>query len=155
MFVWDPYNLTSTLDSFSFLDQSIRTEKHNTNLASFQVHAHALDTGGEFDQLFGLDIAHAMHTGNTVTNGQNTACLSKTRLFLDTSDSLLEDGRNFGGRCFGIGGVCPDLLGGGIEGCWCSGPGLSKILVSTTHSNATLIRLQSATKSLLSALRSF
>jgi hypothetical protein len=74
-------------------------------LAGFQVHAHALDTGGELDQFFGLDIAHAMDTGNTVTDGQNTTCLSKTRLFLDTADSLFEDGGDFGWRRFGIGSI--------------------------------------------------
>jgi hypothetical protein len=40
-------NFSSTLDSLAFLDQSIGTEKHNTDLTSFQVHAHALDTGCE------------------------------------------------------------------------------------------------------------
>jgi hypothetical protein len=61
-------------------------------LTGFQVHAHALDTGSELDEFFGLDIAHAMDTRNTVTNGQNAASLSKTCLFLYTTDSLLEDG---------------------------------------------------------------
>ena len=41
------YNLTGTLDSLAFLDQSIGTEQHNTDLTGFQVHAHALDTRGE------------------------------------------------------------------------------------------------------------
>ena len=41
------YNLSGTLDGLAFLDQTIGTEKHNTDLAGFQVHAHALDTGGE------------------------------------------------------------------------------------------------------------
>jgi hypothetical protein len=41
----ETYNLTGTLDSLAFLDQSIGTEKHNTDLTGFQVHAHALDTG--------------------------------------------------------------------------------------------------------------
>jgi hypothetical protein len=40
-------NLSGTLDSLALLDQTIGTEKHNTDLAGFQVHAHALDTGGE------------------------------------------------------------------------------------------------------------
>jgi hypothetical protein len=41
------YNLSGTLDGLAFLDQTIRTEKHDTDLTGFQVHAHALDTGGE------------------------------------------------------------------------------------------------------------
>lgn len=47
MFVTDTYDLTSTLDSLTLLDQSVGTEKHNTDLAGFEVHAHALDAGGE------------------------------------------------------------------------------------------------------------
>jgi len=38
------YNFSGTLDGLAFLDQTIRTEEHNTDLASLQVHAHALDT---------------------------------------------------------------------------------------------------------------
>lgn len=41
------YNGTSTLDSLAFLDETIGTEQHNTDLAGFEVHAHTLDTGGE------------------------------------------------------------------------------------------------------------
>jgi len=41
------YNLSGTLDGLALLDQSIGTEQHNTDLAGFEVHAHALDTGGE------------------------------------------------------------------------------------------------------------
>jgi hypothetical protein len=40
----DAYNFSSSLDSLTFLDKTIGTEKHNTDLASFQVHAHTLDT---------------------------------------------------------------------------------------------------------------
>jgi hypothetical protein len=43
----DTHNFSGTLDSLAFLDQTIGTEEHNTNLASFQVHTHALDTRGE------------------------------------------------------------------------------------------------------------
>lgn len=90
--VHNPYDLPGTLDAFTFLDETIRTEKHDTDLASFQVHAHASDTGGEFDQLLGLYIAQAMDTSNTVTNGQNTTSFSEASLFLDTANSLLENG---------------------------------------------------------------
>lgn len=41
------YNLAGTLDGLTLLDETIGTEKHNTDLASFQVHAHALDARGE------------------------------------------------------------------------------------------------------------
>jgi hypothetical protein len=41
------YDLASAANGLALLDQTVRTEKHNTDLASFQVHAHALDTRGE------------------------------------------------------------------------------------------------------------
>jgi hypothetical protein len=44
---WHTHNLSGTLDCLAFLDQTIGTEKHDTDLSSFQVHAHSLDTGGE------------------------------------------------------------------------------------------------------------
>lgn len=41
------HDLSGTLDSLALLDQAIGTEKHNTDLSSLKVHAHALDTGSE------------------------------------------------------------------------------------------------------------
>jgi hypothetical protein len=41
------YDLAGSADSLALLDETIGTEKHDTDLASFQVHAHTLDTGGE------------------------------------------------------------------------------------------------------------
>ena len=38
------HDLAGSLHGLTLLDESIRTEKHDTDLASFQVHAHALDT---------------------------------------------------------------------------------------------------------------
>jgi hypothetical protein len=68
-------NLSGTLDSLALLDQSIGTEEHDTDLAGFQVHAHALDTGGELDELLGLDIVHAVHTGDTVTRDRSSVSI--------------------------------------------------------------------------------
>ena len=48
---WYVNNLACALDGLSLLDQTVRTEEHNTDLASFQVHAHALDAGGEPGQV--------------------------------------------------------------------------------------------------------
>ena len=41
------YNLASTLDGLALTDKSVGTEEHNTDLAGLEVHAHALDAGGE------------------------------------------------------------------------------------------------------------
>lgn len=40
-------NFAGTLDGLALLDKTIRTEKHDTDLAGLQVHAHALDARGE------------------------------------------------------------------------------------------------------------
>jgi hypothetical protein len=41
------HNFTGTLDGLALLDETIRTEKHDTDLAGLEVHAHALDAGSE------------------------------------------------------------------------------------------------------------
>lgn len=41
------HNLSGTLDGLTLLDETVGTEKHDTDLAGFQVHAHTLDTRGE------------------------------------------------------------------------------------------------------------
>lgn len=84
----EAYDLAGTLDGLALLDQPVGTEKHDTDLAGLEVHAHALDTGCEpfhrvslsvfascgaqcreyvLDQLLSLDVVHAVHTCNTVT----------------------------------------------------------------------------------------
>ena len=51
-----------------------------------------------------------------VPYGKDTSSLSKTRLLLNTTDSLLKDGRDLGGRSLGLSSVGTDLLGGSREG---------------------------------------
>jgi hypothetical protein len=109
-------NLSSTLDSLTLLDETVGTEKHNTDLAGFQVHAHTLDTRGELDQLLSLDIGHTMDTSDTVTDGKDTSSLSKASLFVNTTNSLLKNGGNLCGRSLGLSSVGTDLLGGTGEG---------------------------------------
>jgi hypothetical protein len=41
------HNFTGTLDGLALLDETIGAEEHNTDLAGLEVHAHALDAGGE------------------------------------------------------------------------------------------------------------
>ena len=41
------HNFAGTLDGLALLDETVRTEKHDTDLAGLEVHAHALDAGGE------------------------------------------------------------------------------------------------------------
>ena len=61
------YNLTGTLDGLSLLDETIGTEEHDTDLAGLEVQAHALDTGGELDELLVLDVGKTVDTGDTIT----------------------------------------------------------------------------------------
>ena len=46
----------------------IVTEDDNTNIISFQVEGHTLDTGGELDHLTGLDLGETENSGDTITN---------------------------------------------------------------------------------------
>jgi len=48
--LFETYNLSGTLDGLTLLDETIGSEKHDTNLACLQVHAHAFDTGCEPDR---------------------------------------------------------------------------------------------------------
>jgi hypothetical protein len=109
----DINNFTGTLDGLAFLDKTVRTEKHDTDLAGLEVHAHALDAGSELDKLLSLDVGHTVNTGDTITNRQDTASLSKTGLLLDTTDSLLEDRRDLSGRGLCVGSVGADSVDGG------------------------------------------
>ncbi len=80
------HNFSGTLDGLALLDQTVRTEKHDTDLASLEVHAHSLNTRGKpvtkirvltsvifflvwfhiLDKLLGLDVGHTVHTGDTI-----------------------------------------------------------------------------------------
>jgi hypothetical protein len=84
------HDFSGTFDGLAFLDQTIGAEQHNTDLASLEVHAHALDARGEpangsigirvtgdrkdvgfiLDKLLGLDVGHAVHTRDTITAGR-------------------------------------------------------------------------------------
>lgn len=63
----DVDNGTGSLDGLTLLDESIRTEQHNTDLAGLQVKGHTLDTGSELDELLSLDVVEAENSGDTIT----------------------------------------------------------------------------------------
>ena len=60
---------------------------------------------GVLDKLLSLDVVHAVDTGDTVTDGQDTSSLGEAVLLLDTADPLLQDGGNLGGGGLRFGGV--------------------------------------------------
>jgi len=48
-------------------------------------------------------------------NGENTPSLGKASFLLDASNSLFEDGGDFGWRGFGIGSIASDLFTSGVN----------------------------------------
>lgn len=50
----------------------IVTEDDNTNIISFQVEGHTLDTRGELDHLTGLDLGETENSGDTITDGDHS-----------------------------------------------------------------------------------
>ena len=50
----------------------IVTKDDNTNIISFQVEGHTLDSGAELDHLTGLDLSETENSGNTITNGDHS-----------------------------------------------------------------------------------
>ena len=77
------------LDCVTFFNVTVRTEDNNTNVVSFEVQGHALNTTGEFDHLAGLNIVQSVHTSDTVTNGQNSANFSNFSIFAKVLDLVL------------------------------------------------------------------
>lgn len=57
-----------------------------------------------------------------IPNGEDAASLSKTRLLLDTTNALLEDGRDLSRG--GLVGVGTGLHGGAVQGGGCGISGL-------------------------------
>lgn len=88
---WDVDNGTGTLDNIALLDELVVTEDHNTNVVGLQVEGHALQSGGEFHHLIGLDVVQAIDTSDTVTNAQHAASFLKIGLGCNAQDSLLQN----------------------------------------------------------------
>jgi hypothetical protein len=63
-----------------------------------------------------ISMLSKLHTNIHVPDGKDTASLSETGLLLDTSNSLLEDGRDLSGSSLGVGGVGSD---GSVDGSGC------------------------------------
>lgn len=54
-----------------------------------------------------------------IPDRQNTTGLGEASLLLDTTDALLEDGRNLGRGGLCVGGVGSSLDGGSVDSCGC------------------------------------
>merc|ERR1719430_2311447 len=114
----DVNNGSSPLDNISLLDELVVTEDHNTNIVGLQVKSHPLQSGAELHHLLGLDVLEAIDTGDTVTNGQDTAGLLEVDGGSSSQDSLLQDGGNLSSS--GLGGInlggCGQLAGSDRDG---------------------------------------
>merc|ERR1719228_246326 len=114
----DVHNGSSPLDNISLLDELVVTEDHNTNIVGLQVEGHSLQSGAELHHLLGLDVLEAIDTGNTVTNGEDAACLLEVDGGGGSQDSLLQDGGNLSSSSLGginLGG-CGELTGSNRDG---------------------------------------
>lgn len=88
---WYVDNGTGTLDNIALLDELVVTEDHNTNVVGLQVEGHALQAGGEFHHLIGLDVVQAIDTSDTITNAQHTASFFQIGLGCNAQNSLLQN----------------------------------------------------------------
>merc|ERR1719229_1972913 len=98
---------TSPLDNIALLDELVVTEDDNTNVVRLQVEGHALQARAEFHHLLSLDVLQTIDTGNTVSNGEDTASLLQVGSGGGAQDPLLKDGGDLAQGSLGL------LLGGG------------------------------------------
>merc|ERR1712087_943158 len=88
------HDSSGSLDNISLFDELVITEDDNTNIVRLQVESHALQSGAELHHLLGLDVLEAIDTGDTVSNGEDTACLLQVDSGGSRQNSLLQDGRD-------------------------------------------------------------
>merc|ERR1719384_119770 len=83
---------TSPLDNIALLDELVVTEDDDTNVVRLQVKGHALQARAEFHHLLSLDVLQTIDTGNTVSDGEDTASLLQVGSGGSSEDPLLQDG---------------------------------------------------------------
>ncbi|MBW4054232.1 MAG: hypothetical protein HIU83_02290, partial [Proteobacteria bacterium] len=96
-------NTSGALDGVAFLDLGEFSENGSANIIFFQVEDHAGNTAGELKQLTGHGASQAMNTGNTVTDGDNSAGLRHFNLFAILFDLFFD--------------YLADLFGSDFHGC--------------------------------------
>jgi hypothetical protein len=87
------HNRGGTFHSGSLKDFSVVTEDHNTDVVGIEVEGHALNTTVELNHFSSLAVVEAVHTGDTVTNGEYLADLVDGDGLTSAvrRDALLED----------------------------------------------------------------
>merc|ERR1719209_2018863 len=91
-------NGTSPLDNIALLDELVVTEDDNTNVVRLQVECHALQARAEFHHLLSLDVLQTIDTGNTVSNGEDTASLLQVGSGGGAENPLLQVGSGGGSQ---------------------------------------------------------
>ena len=66
-------NRSSSLDNITLLDLSIVTQHDNTDVVSLQVESHTLNTGAELHHFSCLDLHESEHSGNTISNRDDSS----------------------------------------------------------------------------------
>merc|ERR1711953_35936 len=97
----DIHDSSGSLDNISLLDELVITEDDNTNIVRLQVESHALQSGAELHHLLGLDVLEAIDTGDTVSNGEDTAGLLQVDSGGSRQNSFLQDGRDLSSSSLG------------------------------------------------------
>jgi len=99
---WHIDDGTSAPHNISFLNFSIVAENDDTDVVSFEVKSHTLDTGVELNHFTSLDLLEAENSSNTITDGDDSSLLVKVINGADFGNLGLENGDSISDR---------DLLG--------------------------------------------
>jgi len=87
----DVDNVSGTLDCVTFLDETIVTEDGYSDIVGFQVKAHAANSRGELNHLFGLNVSETVDTSDTISNGKNATSLLNISSSSRARDAGFED----------------------------------------------------------------
>jgi len=82
------------LDNISFLDLSIVSQDDNTNVVRLQIERHSAHTTVELHHLTGLDLGETEHTGNTISDGDNSSKFLQVVHLVDAGNFGLQDGHS-------------------------------------------------------------
>jgi hypothetical protein len=105
-------NSASTTHDVAFLNFTIVTENDDTDVVGFQVERHTSDARGKLHHFTGLDLLEAEHTGNTVTNRNDSTVFFDVVLLGNLGNFLFKCHCGFANSEF-FGGEAANDLGAG------------------------------------------
>jgi hypothetical protein len=89
-------NAAGRLDDVAFGNVFVFTKNHGADGVTLEVERHAEGVAGEFQHFALHDILQAVHTADTVGNGNHRALRAHFRCALQVLDLALDQFRNFG-----------------------------------------------------------